>query len=122
MCLDNTPMQKGMLLTTMLQILLIIIGRVLNRFSKDIGFMDDLLPYHFNDLFTVSKEQSIFNVSLAETSLLLATAEICCYYGCGVCGQLLVNYSCHYYCYGTVIVSMVLLTHIKAYKETRSTW
>ena len=31
------------------------IGRVLNRFSKDIGFMDDLLPFQFVELFSVSK-------------------------------------------------------------------
>ena len=30
------------------------LGRVLNRFSKDIGFMDDLLPFQFVELFTVS--------------------------------------------------------------------
>jgi len=34
--------------------MLLSLGRVLNRFSKDIGFMDDLLPYHFNELFSVS--------------------------------------------------------------------
>ena len=31
-----------------------ILGRVLNRFSKDIGFMDDILPFQFLELFTVS--------------------------------------------------------------------
>ena len=34
--------------------LLLSLGRVLNRFSKDIGFMDDLLPFQFVELFTVS--------------------------------------------------------------------
>ncbi|XP_065919842.1 ATP-binding cassette sub-family C member 4-like isoform X2 [Dysidea avara] len=29
------------------------VGRVLNRFSKDVGFMDDLLPFQFNELFTL---------------------------------------------------------------------
>ena len=29
-------------------------GRVLNRFSKDIGFMDDLLPYVFCEYLIVS--------------------------------------------------------------------
>lgn len=31
-----------------------LLGRVLNRFSKDIGFMDDILPFQFLELFTVS--------------------------------------------------------------------
>ena len=30
------------------------VGRVLNRFSKDLGFMDDVLPYHFYDFVFVS--------------------------------------------------------------------
>ena len=29
-------------------------GRVLNRFSKDVGFLDDLLPYHYSDFSVVS--------------------------------------------------------------------
>ena len=29
-------------------------GRILNRFSKDIGYLDDLLPYMFCDFFMVS--------------------------------------------------------------------
>ena len=35
-------------------IMYISIGRILNRFSKDIGFMDDVLPFQFMELFTVS--------------------------------------------------------------------
>ena len=31
-----------------------VLGRILNRFSKDIGFMDDVLPHQFMELFTVS--------------------------------------------------------------------
>ena len=38
--------------------LLLSLGRVLNRFSKDIGFMDDLLPFQFVELFTVSDYRS----------------------------------------------------------------
>ena len=30
------------------------VGRVLNRFSKDIGFLDDLLPFIFCDFVLVS--------------------------------------------------------------------
>ena len=37
-----------------LQCRVTILGRVLNRFSKDIGFMDNLLPLQFVELFTVS--------------------------------------------------------------------
>ena len=29
-------------------------GRILNRFSKDLGFLDDRLPYIFLDYLTVS--------------------------------------------------------------------
>ena len=32
------------------------IGRVLNRFSKDIGFMDALLPFKLLDFISVSNE------------------------------------------------------------------
>ena len=35
-------------------------GRVLNRFSKDIGFLDDLLPYHYIDFSVVSSFVSFF--------------------------------------------------------------
>ena len=31
------------------------VGRVLNRFSKDLGFLDDLLPYQFYDYLNVSE-------------------------------------------------------------------
>ena len=30
------------------------IGRVLNRFSKDVGFIDDVLPYIFCEYLVVS--------------------------------------------------------------------
>ena len=40
--------------------LLLSLGRVLNRFSKDIGFMDDLLPFQFVELFTVSYYRSSY--------------------------------------------------------------
>ena len=33
------------------------VGRILNRFSKDIGFVDAVLPYEFVDFLTVSNEQ-----------------------------------------------------------------
>ena len=37
------------------------LGRVLNRFSKDVGFLDALLPVTLMDCITVShKELSIF--------------------------------------------------------------
>ncbi|XP_065919562.1 ATP-binding cassette sub-family C member 4-like isoform X2 [Dysidea avara] len=29
------------------------VGRILNRFSKDVGFMDDLLPFHFLELMSL---------------------------------------------------------------------
>ena len=31
------------------------IGRVLNRFSKDVGFLDDLLPFQFCEYMLVSE-------------------------------------------------------------------
>ena len=33
----------------------IYVGRVLNRFSKDLGFMDDILPFFFFDYLGVSE-------------------------------------------------------------------
>ena len=36
----------------------IYVGRVLNRFSKDIGFVDAALPYEFVDFLTVSIENN----------------------------------------------------------------
>ena len=35
----------------------IYVGRVLNRFSKDIGFIDAVLPYQSLDFLTVSKNK-----------------------------------------------------------------
>ena len=32
----------------------LIIGRILNRFSKDVGFLDDVLPYFFCEFIIVS--------------------------------------------------------------------
>ena len=32
------------------------VGRILNRFSKDIGFLDDILPMTFYDYLTVSRD------------------------------------------------------------------
>lgn len=37
-----------------MQLLLLSIGRILNRFSKDTGFLDDLLPYTFCEYLLVS--------------------------------------------------------------------
>ena len=34
-------------------------GRVLNRFSKDVGFLDDLLPYTFMEYLVVSRILSV---------------------------------------------------------------
>ena len=88
------------------------LGRVLNRFSKDIGFMDDLLPYHFNELFTVS---IIIRRLLYIFSLYIATAKVHIYYVGRMCGKLLVVHSsCHHY-RSAVNISMVLPTYIKEY-------
>ena len=93
-------------------VLISIIGRILNRFSKDIGFMDDLLPYYFNELFTVSIKCNLKKI-IVYFSIYIATAEVHIYYVGRMCGQLLVVYSsCHHYC-STVSISMVLPTYIK---------
>ena len=31
-----------------------VLGRILNRFSKDVGFLDDLLPYIFCEFLLVN--------------------------------------------------------------------
>lgn len=51
----------------------VLLGRVLNRFSKDIGFMDDILPLHFLELFTVSV------IATIQCSYLLV---LCCFSCC----------------------------------------
>ena len=35
------------------------VGRVLNRFAKDVGFLDDLLPFQFCEYFLVSHSLSL---------------------------------------------------------------
>ncbi len=40
--------------TVVVNILLLLAGRILNRFSKDVGFLDDLLPYFFCEFVLVS--------------------------------------------------------------------
>ena len=39
--------------------LFVYVGRVLNRFSKDIGFIDAILPYQTVDFLNVSNEKYI---------------------------------------------------------------
>jgi len=73
--------------------------------------MDDLLPYHFNELFTVS---TIIK-GLLYIFLYIATSEVHIYYDGRMCGQLLVVYPSYFYRYNTVDISMVLLTYIKEY-------
>ena len=36
------------------------LGRVLNRFSKDVGFLDDLMPYVFCEFILVSKTGVVY--------------------------------------------------------------
>ena len=95
------------------------IGRILNRFSKDIGFMDDVLPYQFMELFTVS---GICIANILVTSVPLVAVEILCHYDSSLCGKLLALHSCYYHSWSPAIFSLVLLAHIEAYQKTRSTW
>ena len=41
------------------------IGRVLNRFSKDVGYLDDLLPFHFCEYMLVSQCACNYMVDMA---------------------------------------------------------
>lgn len=87
------------------------LGRVLNRFSKDIGFMDDLLPLQFVELFTVSEFNCSYCVLLICCYLVIA--EVCGHCDSGLCGQLLAVHSCCNCCWSTAAVSLVLFAHIK---------
>lgn len=56
-----TPVKYGQLFNSMhteyiyynVIIIIMYLGRILNRFSKDIGFLDDLLPYSFCEFLLV---------------------------------------------------------------------
>jgi len=41
---------------------MVLVGRVLNRFSKDVGFLDDLMPYVFGEFMLVI-ENEVFLIS-----------------------------------------------------------
>ena len=56
----------------------IYVGRVLNRFSKDIGFVDAALPYEFVDFLTVSIE--IIGMCIYNTCIIMcALRMVSCY-------------------------------------------
>ena len=89
------------------------LGRVLNRFSKDIGFMDDLLPFQFVELFTVSKtDRSIASVIFY---CCLVIVEVYGHCSSGMCGKLLALHSCLSHHWNTAAVSLVLPAHLKAH-------
>ena len=45
-------------------------GRVLNRFSKDIGFMDDILPYVFCEYLIVSVACKVLFISFVSIDII----------------------------------------------------
>ena len=93
-----------------------LLGRVLNRFSKDIGFMDEVLPFQFLELFTVSVGS---NYAMHQLALYrLVVAKVPCHHDGGLRGKLLPVHSCHHHSRGTVIFSLVLLAHIKTRQKT----
>ena len=53
-----------------------IIGRVLNRFSKDIGFLDDLLPHTFLEYLFVSQTPIATCLCLCSVNFLSSTSAI----------------------------------------------
>ena len=52
------------------------LGRVLNRFSKDIGFMDDILPYHFLEMFAVSTYYNLIEHCDSHVSIQILTRSV----------------------------------------------
>ena len=52
------------------------VGRILNRFSKDIGYLDDLLPYIFCEYLLVSLREHV------------CTHQLTCVHFCTVAGQI----------------------------------
>ena len=56
------------------------IGRILNRFSKDIGFLDDLLPYVFCEFLLViddsTTDRQLHLITVFFTQLLVRTTAI----------------------------------------------
>ena len=51
------------------------LGRILNRFSKDVGFLDDLLPYHFCEFILVSTFQQYSGRPLVSLIVLSSCLE-----------------------------------------------
>ena len=51
---DTNPIGKDQSLYVYLPYMMYTTGRIINRFSKDIGFLDDLLPYESYQYTTVS--------------------------------------------------------------------
>ena len=94
------------------------VGRVLNRFSKDIGFMDTVLPYKLVDCITVSSV--MFTMLTACHNLILLVWITCCWCCCDcLCGQLLVIHPCHRYICSTTSISTLFLVYFKKYTTTR---
>ena len=89
------------------------IGRVLNRFSKDIGFMDDLLPFQFVELFSVSKLIEVASVIVVHCCLVIV--EVYGHCSSGMRGKLLALHSCRGYHWSAAAVSLVLPTNLKAH-------
>ena len=42
-------------------------GRVLNRFSRDVGFLDDLLPYRFGEYLQVNSELNLYLAAMEKS-------------------------------------------------------
>jgi len=79
---DTNPVGKHIILHLKCSFIIAVLGRVLNRFSKDIGFMDDLLPYNFLELMSVS--DSIAYMYNLHQFFLVADDEIYSYHDCGM--------------------------------------
>ena len=98
-------------------IIMLRLGRVLNRFSKDIGFMDDLLPFQFVELFSVSviTDRSTNSNVTVMCCCCLVTVEVYGYCSSSMRGKLLALHSCRSYRWSAAAVPLVLPAHLEAY-------
>ena len=71
------------------------VGRVLNRFSKDIGYMDDQLQVMFSFYLVVIKLCSIITILCINSDQFFAVVLLLNWYLCiSCCSQLLEHHPC----------------------------
>ena len=88
-------------------------GRVLNRFAKDVGFLDDLLPYIFLEYLTVSAwlHACLYIIALILPHVLISAAgsEVSVVFGPNYSDTVVHHLPCHF-APGWICVSAVVLS------------